>query len=106
MPAGAAFERSEMNDNAAIKQSTYRTFHLAEYRLSCVNIGRPDKKWHILLTKSRNENIVYSVMESLKNSVDVAIIGGGAAGIPAALWCDELGLKAMLIEQEDSLGGQ
>ena len=39
-------------------------------------------------------------------SVDVAIIGGGAAGISAALWCDELGLEAALIEQQGELGGQ
>ena len=39
-------------------------------------------------------------------SVDVAIIGGGAAGISAALWCDELGLDAALIEEQKELGGQ
>jgi thioredoxin reductase (NADPH) len=39
-------------------------------------------------------------------SFDVIIIGGGAAGISAALWCDELGLKALLLESETKLGGQ
>lgn len=39
-------------------------------------------------------------------SVDVAIIGGGAAGISAALWCDELGLSARLLEKSSELGGQ
>ena len=45
-------------------------------------------------------------MESPKNSVDVAIIGGGPAGISAALWCSELGLNSVLVEQENELGGQ
>lgn len=37
---------------------------------------------------------------------DVIIIGGGAAGISAALWCDELGLRALLLEARDEIGGQ
>ncbi|MDQ3088738.1 MAG: NAD(P)/FAD-dependent oxidoreductase [Acidobacteriota bacterium] len=37
---------------------------------------------------------------------DVIIIGGGAAGLSAALWCDELGLKALLLEEKGELGGQ
>lgn len=37
---------------------------------------------------------------------DVVIIGGGAAGLSAALWCDDLGLSALLIESNDELGGQ
>ncbi len=37
---------------------------------------------------------------------DVIIIGGGAAGMSAALWCDELGLNALLLEKETELGGQ
>jgi len=37
---------------------------------------------------------------------DVIIIGGGAAGISAALWCDELGLNALLLEPKTELGGQ
>jgi thioredoxin reductase (NADPH) len=37
---------------------------------------------------------------------DVIIIGAGAAGLSAALWCDELGLDALLIEQEAETGGQ
>ena len=45
-------------------------------------------------------------MDNPKNSVDVAIIGGGPAGISAALWCDELGLDAALIEEQTELGGQ
>jgi len=37
---------------------------------------------------------------------DVIIIGGGAAGISAALWCDELQLKTLLLEAGAELGGQ
>lgn len=37
---------------------------------------------------------------------DVIIIGGGAAGLSAALWCDELGLKALLLDASAELGGQ
>lgn len=39
-------------------------------------------------------------------SFDVVIIGGGAAGLSAALWCDELGLSAVLLEKEAEFGGQ
>ena len=37
---------------------------------------------------------------------EVIIIGGGAAGISAALWCDELGLSALLLEAAKEFGGQ
>lgn len=37
---------------------------------------------------------------------DVIIIGGGAAGISAGLWCADLKLRALLLEAEDELGGQ
>ena len=37
---------------------------------------------------------------------DVIIIGGGAAGISAALWCDDLKLNALLLEAGAELGGQ
>lgn len=37
---------------------------------------------------------------------DVAIIGGGPAGMSAALWCAELGLRSVLIEARSELGGQ
>ncbi|MCY7345860.1 MAG: NAD(P)/FAD-dependent oxidoreductase [Pyrinomonadaceae bacterium] len=41
-----------------------------------------------------------------KMNFDVIIIGGGAAGISAALWCDELNLKTLLLEAGGELGGQ
>jgi len=37
---------------------------------------------------------------------DVIIIGGGAAGLSAALWCDEVGLNTLLLESNAELGGQ
>ncbi|MFN2493058.1 MAG: NAD(P)/FAD-dependent oxidoreductase, partial [Pyrinomonadaceae bacterium] len=37
---------------------------------------------------------------------DVLIIGAGPAGLSAALWCDELGLDTLVLEQNDEIGGQ
>lgn len=37
---------------------------------------------------------------------DVIIIGGGPAGLSAGLWCDDLGLKALLLERDTEMGGQ
>lgn len=37
---------------------------------------------------------------------DVIIIGGGAAGFSASLWCDDLGLNSLLLESEREFGGQ
>src|SRR5918911_2001821 len=37
---------------------------------------------------------------------DVLIIGAGAAGLSAALWCDELGLDALVVEERAEVGGQ
>jgi len=37
---------------------------------------------------------------------DVLIIGAGPAGLAAALWCDELGLDTLVLEQADTVGGQ
>ena len=37
---------------------------------------------------------------------DVIIIGAGPAGLSAALWCDELGLDTLVIEQGTEVGGQ
>src|SRR5687768_7716007 len=41
-----------------------------------------------------------------KITFDVVIIGGGVAGLSAALWCDELGLSALVLEEKPELGGQ
>jgi thioredoxin reductase (NADPH) len=37
---------------------------------------------------------------------DVLIIGAGAAGLSAALWCDELGLDTLVLEASAEVGGQ
>jgi len=37
---------------------------------------------------------------------DVIIIGAGPAGLSAALWCDELGLDTLVLEQSEQTGGQ
>jgi thioredoxin reductase (NADPH) len=37
---------------------------------------------------------------------DVIIIGAGPAGLSAALWCDELGLDTLVLEQHSEVGGQ
>jgi len=37
---------------------------------------------------------------------DVVIIGAGPAGLAAALWCDQLGLDTLILEQSETVGGQ
>lgn len=37
---------------------------------------------------------------------DVVIIGGGPAGMAASIWCADLGLSNIVLEREDSMGGQ
>lgn len=41
-----------------------------------------------------------------KGCFDVAIIGGGPAGITAAIWCADLGLSCFFAEGHEPLGGQ
>ncbi|MFC0470411.1 NAD(P)/FAD-dependent oxidoreductase [Halalkalibacter kiskunsagensis] len=38
--------------------------------------------------------------------IDVIIIGGGPAGISAAIWCKRLGINHLLLEKQEQLGGQ
>jgi thioredoxin reductase (NADPH) len=38
--------------------------------------------------------------------LDVIIIGAGAAGLSAAMWCDELGLDTLVLEEKAEIGGQ
>lgn len=37
---------------------------------------------------------------------DVLIIGAGPAGLAAAIWCDQLGLDTLVLEQQPEIGGQ
>ncbi|WP_408008720.1 NAD(P)/FAD-dependent oxidoreductase [Pseudalkalibacillus sp. A8] len=39
-------------------------------------------------------------------TTDILIIGGGPAGISAAIWCQRLGLNYLLFEEQAELGGQ
>ena len=42
----------------------------------------------------------------MSNSYDAIIIGAGPAGMSAAWWCRELGLRVLLLEREATAGGQ
>lgn len=37
---------------------------------------------------------------------DVIIMGAGPAGLTAGLWCDQLGLDTLILEQSETVGGQ
>lgn len=39
-------------------------------------------------------------------SIEVVIIGGGPAGISAAIWCKRLGIDYVLLESQSAIGGQ
>lgn len=40
------------------------------------------------------------------NVYEVIIIGGGPAGISAGIWCSRLGIRALILEQNQEIGGQ
>ncbi|MFL6373467.1 MAG: NAD(P)/FAD-dependent oxidoreductase [Pyrinomonadaceae bacterium] len=63
---------------------------------------RSDKNWHTVGNKNSRD----SGLGSSRNQRDVVIIGGGPAGMSAAVWCADLGLKPLLVERETDLGGQ
>jgi thioredoxin reductase (NADPH) len=44
--------------------------------------------------------------KSMTEITDVVIIGGGPAGISAAIWCKRLGISHLLLESRSILGGQ
>jgi len=45
-------------------------------------------------------------MENSEREFELLIVGGGPAGIAAALWCSELGIRSAIIERNRELGGQ
>lgn len=45
-------------------------------------------------------------MEANSRIFDVAIVGAGPGGLAAAMWCDELGLETVLINDRAEPGGQ
>lgn len=45
-------------------------------------------------------------MDEKIGQFDVIIVGGGPAGMAAALWCDELGMTSCLLDSASSFGGQ
>ena len=46
------------------------------------------------------------MLNQVSTQFDVIIVGGGVAGLSTALWCDELGLSALLLEKDAQPGGQ
>ncbi len=46
------------------------------------------------------------MLDQTRVKFDVVIVGGGIAGLSTALWCDELGLSALILEEKKELGGQ
>lgn len=44
--------------------------------------------------------------KKLQPDLDVIVIGGGAAGLAAALWCADLGMSSVVLEQRTEFGGQ
>jgi thioredoxin reductase (NADPH) len=45
-------------------------------------------------------------MTEISSKYDVVIVGGGPAGLSAAMWCAELGMNALMLEKEQRFGGQ
>lgn len=45
-------------------------------------------------------------MTTAATTSDIVIVGGGPAGIAAAIWCSDLGLDAVLLESSPEIGGQ
>lgn len=41
-----------------------------------------------------------------ENIYDVIVIGGGPAGLATAVWCIDLGLRPLVLESEEKVGGQ
>lgn len=64
-------------------------------------------KQSYLIEQDKNQTGNLRMMKkSRPEKFDVIIIGGGAAGMSAALWSAELKLNALLLESKKELGGQ
>lgn len=44
--------------------------------------------------------------DSKQTKFDVVILGGGPAGMSTAMWCADLGISALVLEERPELGGQ
>lgn len=51
------------------------------------------------------EKFLYSRVFDIKKSVDVLVVGGGCAGIAAAIAASYGGAKVLLLERQTALGG-
>ena len=45
-------------------------------------------------------------MDQIPEKFDVIIVGGGPAGMSAAVWCSDLGMTSVVLEKAKELGGQ
>jgi len=45
-------------------------------------------------------------MDQIPEKFDVIIVGGGPAGMSAAVWCSDLGMTSVVLEKAKKLGGQ
>ena len=58
----------------------------------------------IAVEKLRRDNPLFS--KSFESTKRVLVIGGGVAGIQAALDCADAGLDVLLVERESHIGGK
>ena len=60
---------------------------------------------NVEVLKARHKPTIEKSNEVVEEEVDVVVVGGGAAGIAAALRADELGLSVLLLEKLSFIGG-
>jgi len=69
--------------------------------------GACDKKRQESVSAANKKcTLARRAMDDKFDQFDVIIIGGGPAGMAAALWSDELGLRSCLIDSASDFGGQ